>query len=144
MRLCAMLMVAMVAGFVVAAVKDDATDELKKLAGTWTAVEEEKDGKALTSKGVDAPTLTIKPDGKYQYQSGDQKHQGTCKCDPSQKPCQCDLIPDDSKQKPMQCIYQQKDKDQLQICIAQPGKERPKQFSTQQGSGQHCITYKRK
>jgi uncharacterized protein (TIGR03067 family) len=130
-------------GVVRADKEDAAKEEMKKLAGTWMAVEEEKDGqKPLPPKG--APTLTIKPDGKYQYQSGDQQQQGTCKCDPSQKPCQLDLIPDDSKQKPMQCIYQQKDQNQLQICISPPGKERPKQFSTQQGSGQHCITYKRK
>jgi uncharacterized protein (TIGR03067 family) len=140
------LLIASVGLFVVAVTRadDKDADELKKLAGTWIAVMQEKDGAELPTKDVDNPQLTIKPDGKYQYQSGDQSQQGTVKCDSSSKPGKMDLVPDDSKQKPIQCIYQQNDKGQLQVCMGAPGKDRPKQFSTQKGTGQTCITYKKK
>lgn len=146
MRMHAVLVTVVAVGLIGIAKADKAEDavkeEMKKLEGTWTAFEEEKDGTKFFS-GVQ-PILTIKPDGTYQCRGGGQYHQGQYKCDPSQTPHHLDLIPDDSKQKPIQCIYQQEDQKQLQICFSPPGKERPKQFSTQKGSGLYCITYQKK
>jgi uncharacterized protein (TIGR03067 family) len=145
MRLCTVLMAVVGLFLVTVARADDVVEkEMKKLAGTWIGVAQEKDGAQVTTKDVDAPSLTLKPDGKYQYQNGDQKHQGTYKCDPSQKPAQIDLIPDDGKQKPVQGIYQHQDNGQLQVCIPPAGKDRPQQFTTKPGTGQQCITYKPK
>jgi uncharacterized protein (TIGR03067 family) len=141
------LFTAVIGFFAIAAVRADdaAKKEMEKLAGIWIVVQEEKDGTEVpTTKGVDAPTLNLKKDGKYQYQSGDQKHQGTWKCDTTQKPSQIDLTPDDGKTKPMQGIYQQQDDNQLQVCLSAPGKDRPSKFTTKQGTGQQSITCKKK
>lgn len=145
MRLLTLLMGVVGLCLITAVRADDAVkDEMKKLGGTWIATAQEKDGEKLPqTKDVNAPWLNLKSDGKYQYQNGDQKHKGSWKCDPNQSPCQMDLTPDDGKTKPMQCIYQQKD-NQMQICISPPGKDRPSQFTTKQGTGQQCITYKKK
>jgi uncharacterized protein (TIGR03067 family) len=128
---------------------DDASDkEMKKLAGNWVAVSQEKDGAQVTTKDVDAPSLNLKPDGKYQYQNGDQKHQGTYQCtpsqNPSQKPSQIDFTPDDKTQKPIQGIYQTQPDNKLQVCIPSPGQQRPTQFTTKPNSGQTSITYQQK
>jgi uncharacterized protein (TIGR03067 family) len=149
MRLWTVL-VAVVAFCLVSVARADkaSDDEMKKIAGNYVAVSQEKDGAPVTTKDVDAPTLNLKPDGKYQYQNGDQKHQGTYQCTPSQnpaqKPSQIDLTPDDKTQKPVQCIYQQQDNGKLQVCIPSPGQQRPTQFQTKPNSGQTTITYQPK
>jgi uncharacterized protein (TIGR03067 family) len=149
MRVCTVLMAVVAFCLVSVARADEAAEkEMKKLAGTWIGVAQERDGAQVTTKDVDAPSLNLKPDGKYQYQNGDQKHQGTYQVNPSQnpsqKPNQIDLTPDDKNQKPVQGIYQQQDNGQLQVSLSSPGQQRPTQFQTKPNTGQTTITYKPK
>jgi uncharacterized protein (TIGR03067 family) len=137
------LFVAMLVGLVAGAdgKKDDAKADQERLKGTWTIVSIERDGKANENAvggkvTFDGDTMTFKVK--------DNEHKGTFKLDPTKKPRQIDLTPGDGpeKDKVVEGIYSLK-KDELKICIAHPGNERPKDFESKEGSGHSLVTLKR-
>jgi uncharacterized protein (TIGR03067 family) len=133
------------AGLMVAAdAKDDPVKkELEKFNGVWKAVSIEHDGKEVPKEDLEKVSLTVKGD-EYTFHRGDDVIKGTHKLDPTKTPKTIDAVrtegPD--KDKPLLGIYELSD-DMYKVCFAAPGKERPTEFSSKEGSGHRLIVMKR-
>lgn len=121
-----------------AATADD--KDLDKLKGKWTVLSVERDGKELENfkdgtREIDSDKYTLTP------KSG-AKHSGTFKVDSGKKPKTMDMVPDGGqyKGKTLQGIYEI-DGDTLKICFAEPGKDRPTEFTSK--GGQVLAVHKR-
>ncbi len=135
MRLRALVLV-LAAGLMLAA--DDPKKEAEKFAGTWGVVAAERDGQPHDKIKNDklviaADKITIKTS------SGDED--ATFTVDPAKKPKTIDVKPG-KENVTIQGIYEI-DGDNLKLCFAGPGGERPTDFTTKEGSKRMLITLKR-
>jgi uncharacterized protein (TIGR03067 family) len=129
-----------VAGLLVAA------DEPKKeLQGTWKLVSLEVDGKKATKGDIKNEQKMVVEGDKF-TSTVDDKHsfKGTFKLDPGKKPKTVDVAVTDGdfKGKALLGIYEI-DGDTLRACYAAPGKDRPSEFTSKEGSGNYLYIYKR-
>ncbi|OAI54878.1 hypothetical protein AYO44_14100 [Planctomycetaceae bacterium SCGC AG-212-F19] len=134
-------LLALVAGVLVAA--DDPAAEAKKFEGAWTMVSGEKDGKGLPEPSVKTAKLVIKGD-QHDVRIGDDTFKGTHKLDPTKKPKTIDATDTEGpfKGKTVLGIYEL-DGDSFKVCFAEPGKDRPKEFSTKSGTGHILHVWKK-
>lgn len=130
--------------------KDDPTKkDLKALQGTWVTLKLVVDGKVLVDlkeppKDEEAGTLTYN-EHRWVLKLGDKElARGTSKLDPTKTPKQIDLIHESgpNKGKTLLGIYEL-DGDDYKGCVAAPGKKRPTEFTSTEGSGQRIILSKR-
>ena len=146
MRLLALLITAAAALPILAdPPQDDAVKkELKKLEGSWATVFIEAAGQKVTDEDkIKTRKLTTKGN-KYTLKVGDETVQGTIEINPTKKPKTIDVKPDSgsNKGKTLRGIYEL-DGDNLKICLAPPGKDRPTAFATRPADGQQLVVYKR-
>jgi uncharacterized protein (TIGR03067 family) len=120
--------------------------DMKALSGMWTVVSAERDGKKLTDEQLKGITLTYDGTGKASVKKGDQLlFDGTIRIDPTKKPKTQDATQTsagENKGKTTLSIYEV-DGDTLKICSAEPGKDRPTEFSAKPGSGHFLREFKR-
>jgi uncharacterized protein (TIGR03067 family) len=115
-------------------------EELKRLDGTWEVVARVADGKEVTLSDDEKAQATVK-DGKFTLRLGGREAgQGSLKLDPSAKPKAIDIIPEGGEAMPG--VYELKG-DELKVCRAAPGSERPKKVESKEGSGHILDTWKR-
>jgi uncharacterized protein (TIGR03067 family) len=120
-------------------------EEWKRLNGTWKWVRAVVDGREVAApKPWHKETLTLK-DGKYTCREGKMvEEEGTAKLDPTTTPKSMDISagtgPD--KGKTILALYEVRG-DTLRVCLAPPGKPRPKAFESKEGSGHVVVTHKR-
>lgn len=148
MRSKALGMVALLALAASARSQDDAAKkDLKGMEGTWAVTFLEKDGEKVSEEqNKKADVKLVVKDAKYTIYFGEMKlATGLVKLDLTKKPKQIDAVAEDgpTKGKAMPGIYELKG-DEMRVCFAQPGGERPTEFRTRAGSGQVLITYKRR
>ena len=123
---------------------DTSKKEMKKLEGTWATVSIEAAGQKVTDEDkIKTRKLTTKGD-KYTMKVGDETVQGTVEINPSKNPKTIDIKPDtgSNKGKTLLGIYEL-DGDNLKICLALPGKDRPTVFATAAENAQQLVVYKR-
>jgi uncharacterized protein (TIGR03067 family) len=127
-----------------AAADDDAAKAAKKIEGTYEVQSATRGGKP-DPKGDGVKAFVIK-DGKItiQIKDADKEMVATFKLDPSKKPAEIDLVPEDAGGNvTIKGIYQTKDTDKgLELTIAFPHGEsdtRPKDFK---GAGDDEIVVK--
>jgi uncharacterized protein (TIGR03067 family) len=117
----------------------------KQLEGTWEVVSVTQDGRKVAPEGQGKTQFIVK-DGKWRVKKGDQMvEEGTLKIDPSTTPHTIDVMPTTGEHKgqTMHGIYEVKG-DTARDCFAmQAGKQRPKSFSADQGSGSRLTEYRR-
>ena len=140
---CAVVAVVSLAG--ADAPKDDGVKkELEQFTGTWTAVSVVSDGKEVDKVQAKMNILVVKGE-KYTFTN----HlfdviEGTHELDPSKKPKTIDAVrtkgPD--KGKKIRGIYELAG-DTYKVCLAPPGKDRPKDFTSKPDSGNRLIVFKR-
>ena len=118
--------------------------EWKLRNGTWEPVSTVADGKERP----------VQKDRKFALKYKDEKYsdtlddkvvgEGTSKVDPTQSPKTLDITPERNGMKGQTAlaIYELKD-DEMKVCMARPGKERPKEFESKPGSGHILMTFKR-
>jgi uncharacterized protein (TIGR03067 family) len=125
------------------AADEDAKKDLKALQGTWKVTKLTFDGKDAPEDVVKKMVCTIKDD-TYTMKDGDKKESGTLKLDPTEKPKTIDFVikEGDDKGKTQHGIYTL-DGDNLKICMAKPGKDRPKELSSKEDSGNILVVLKR-
>lgn len=136
------LLLAGVAGLLVVAVKAQA-DDLKALQGTWSPISAILNGQKFPAEMLQTISLIIS-DHTYRVTVNDQTDAGTFKLNVHKKPREMDLSGTEgpNKDQTILCIYEVSG-DWLRVCYTLDGKERPKEFQAEPGSGQFLAIYKR-
>lgn len=125
--------------------KDAPKPQDKDYEGAWELVSSIKNGEKLPQPRQGKKIVLTHDKGNYTVKIGDDLVAvGTYKVDPSRKPRTQDLMPavGPNKGKTLLGIYEVKG-DELHSCIADPDKERPKEFTSKVGSGHLLNTWKR-
>jgi uncharacterized protein (TIGR03067 family) len=124
--------------------RDAAGDELKKLEGIWKIESLQDSGKEASREETQRITLEIKGT-TLSARAGDRSAgKGTVKLDPSKTPKAIDLTPEEGPEKGKTGLgIYQLEGDTLKICIAEPGKERPKEFVSKPGTQTTLMVLKR-
>jgi uncharacterized protein (TIGR03067 family) len=115
--------------------------ELEKLQGTWQLVSAETDGKKAPDEQIKNVRVVIEG-SKHSIYAGDQRlaHEIPFTIDPTTSPKSVtDQLPDG---RTIRGIYELAG-DTLRSCVAAPGKDRPKEFTAKEGSGQTLRVFKR-
>jgi len=121
--------------------KDPAAEELKRFQGTWQLIKAEADGKVMAPEVADKIRVTIKGN-KHTVTFGTDTlaKDITFRVDPTRKPSEVtDTLPDG---KEIKGIYRLEG-DMLTSCVGGVDKERPKEFSGKEGSGQTLRVFRR-
>jgi uncharacterized protein (TIGR03067 family) len=122
--------------------KDAPKTQDKDLDGSWEFVSGIRDGKPDQPPGK---AVLIFKGNELAVKLGDKEmEKATIKADPTRTPRTLDIVPSMGPEKgnAALAIYEVKG-DELRICVARPGKERPTEFSAKEGSGHSLITLKR-
>jgi uncharacterized protein (TIGR03067 family) len=114
---------------------DASKKDLVKLQGDWAIVSYVIDGKKLSDDEAQSLFRTFKKDECTVYLFDKPLAKGKIRIDANKKPKTIDICPAESPDKPRLGIYEIEG-DTLKICMASPGKERPKEFSSKKDSGQ--------
>jgi uncharacterized protein (TIGR03067 family) len=122
--------------------QDDATKkDLAKLQGTWSLVSGERDGKTVSEEEAKNTVITISgsdfvfPDLSKIGTSA----KGTIKLDPTKNPKWIDSTSSKDGVKSLG-IYEFVENG-YRVCFAEPGKDRPKEFSAKSGSGHNLQVW---
>ena len=127
--------------------KDEAVQkDLKSMTGNWTPTSRETDGERASADAFKGVTVKVAADGTATA-SKDGKVVRKVKwvnMDPTQKTKTVDVevIEGDDKGKTLLAIYRV-DGDKFTVCVANPGKDRPTEFSTAADSGRSLMSYTR-
>jgi uncharacterized protein (TIGR03067 family) len=123
---------------------DPSAKERARLQGAWTVVSHEANGKKSKAATIAGWKLTVSGDRMTTRDGTELLDESTFRLRPAATPRGIDLKltagPDKGKQ--VKGIYKL-DGDSLTICVAEPGKERPKAFKTSEGSGHMLFVFKR-
>lgn len=129
---------------------DDAKEEAikkerKQYAGTWRVVSLEVNGNKAPDEDAKKIVVVNQEDGSWSIQvDGKEIAKGTSTIDPAKKPKTIDLTTTEGQDagKTALGIYEL-DKDSRKVCYAQPGKDRPTELASKEGSGHVLVTLKR-
>jgi uncharacterized protein (TIGR03067 family) len=120
-----------------------ATDDGRKMQGTWKPATAELAGKPFPDDVLKTMKLIL-ADGKYTVMVGERPDEGAMKLDSSKSPRAMDIVgtkgPNQGKSIP--AIYELNGST-LKICYDLSGKSRPKEFKTLPGSQLFLVEYKR-
>jgi uncharacterized protein (TIGR03067 family) len=122
---------------------DDAPKGDKDLDGDWERVSTVRDGQNRPFADRTRQVMIIQGDA-VTMTTGKVVQTGTLQIDSGKTPKVADFVPDFGPQKGMTLpgIYEVKG-DELTFCRAEPGKDRPTELSSREGSGWTLITFKR-
>jgi uncharacterized protein (TIGR03067 family) len=119
--------------------------DLQAFKGTWRLSSKEVNGKKFSEEEIKDVIATNDGSGKFSVRRGDKAlGEGTVKLDPTKKPKAIDVTftEGERKGKTVLGIYEI-DSDAFRVCVANPGDERPAEFSAKAGSGRTLIVYNR-
>lgn len=120
--------------------EDAAAKDLKRMEGDWAAVSMEVDGQKVPDEDAMAYFRSVKGDeytvSRYRKVAG----KGKIKLDATKKPRAIDALPAGAagEGKSLLGIYEFDGK-KLKLCFSRPGKDRPTEFRSKEGSG-HTLT----
>jgi uncharacterized protein (TIGR03067 family) len=124
---------------------DSVRKEREIYQGTWRVTALEADGSRMSEDDRAKVTVINEMDGKWTVKLEEAViWQGTSTIDPTKTPKTIDFIPTEGDHvgKTFFGIYEL-GKETRKLCYAEPGKERPSEFSAKKGSGHVLITFKR-
>jgi uncharacterized protein (TIGR03067 family) len=123
---------------------DPTKDELKKLQGDWALLSETIDGIKISDDEAQSLFITVKDHEYTMFLFSKSLGKVKFKIDPTKKPKEIDLFPGGGliQEKKRLAIYELKG-DEWKICSAAPGKKRPTEFGSSQGSGHNLFVYER-
>lgn len=127
------------------AADDVSRADLEKLQGEWVMVSAQRDGKEMPAEEAAKMLRVVKGDGYVLTRDDKVVAKGTIKLDASKTPRAIDVTRSegDGAGKSALGIYEV-DGDMQKVCLAQPGKDRPTEFSAKEGSGHTLAVWKRK
>ncbi len=117
---------------------------MNELEGVWACESAEVNGRKLDEATVKSLKLTLKGEQYKTERGGDVLFDSTYSLDTKADPKRIDMIGTEGelKGKPAQGIYQL-DKDRLTMCYTMPGKERPKEFKSEEKSEAYLLVWRR-
>jgi uncharacterized protein (TIGR03067 family) len=124
--------------------KNDAVKkELKKVEGEWALVSGEEKGENVPEETLKNAMLTIVGD-KHTLKINGDTIAGSHKVGPTKKPKEIDVMETEGpfSGQTLLGIYKLEG-DTFSTCLALPGQERPKEFSTKSGTGSMLHVWKR-
>ena len=132
-------------GFLAAGGDADAIKkDRKQMTGTWRPTSYEKDGKKSPAEQLEKTRTIFGADGKVMVQrDGKTIVEGNINIDPTKKPKQSEGTFTEGELKGKTLGIYEIDGDNMRICYALPGKDRPTEFSSKPGSGHVFVVYKR-
>ena len=118
--------------------------EMALLQGEWSMVSGEIDGKAMPDEFLKGAKRVAKGDETTVVIAGQVFMKATFTIDPAKKPKTIDYAMTDgfSKGKKQLGIYEIEG-ETVKFCFASPGKDRPSDFTTKEGSGRTLSVWKR-
>jgi uncharacterized protein (TIGR03067 family) len=132
------LLLAVTATLTAADAKDEAVKkDRQRYEGTWQVVSLEVDGNKAAEESARKITVINEADGKWTIQvEGKVAARGTSEIDPTKTPKAVDLTVTEGENigKKALGIYEFEG-DTRKVCLAEPGKGRPAEFSTTAGAG---------
>ena len=141
-----LLWLVLAVGFVIGAdkVDDAAKKEMTKLEGTWIATLGEEEGNKAPEEELKKMKLVFKGD-KFTATAGDRLiMEGTLQVDPTKKPRAVDLKSTKGRLQGQTGLgIYELDGDTLKLCLVEPTRDRPSDFTSKAGSGRHFLVYKR-
>jgi uncharacterized protein (TIGR03067 family) len=121
--------------------KDTAKKDLEALQGEWKLVSATRDGKTMPTDDVKVMKCTIKGDKFTITRDGKVVEGGAVKLDAAKTPREIDLPLGDGKKTALG-IYELSG-GKYKMCYSPPGKERPKDFEAQEGTGRTLSVWER-
>ena len=119
-------------------------DELKRQEGTWSVTSSIYDGQAASEKLVRSIKRIVEGDHAVWERDGKRFAGTKIELDPAREPKAIDVIPDGGRNRGERVLGIYKlEGDKLTICMAEPGKSRPKAFKADKGSGCTLRTFTR-
>jgi uncharacterized protein (TIGR03067 family) len=119
-------------------------DELQDWQGAWQTVWWAEDGRKLPSEGFRQSQLTISGERFTLCLGGYDLHGTIRRVDSARNRGAVDFVADESEEgrTVFRGVYVLAD-DELSICVALPGRDRPTSFAAQRGSGQSLYLLRR-
>ena|SRR5436305_7348248 len=123
---------------------DEAAKDLEKMQGTWRLVSGERNGEKLSDEDIKGVVRTFQGDSFEAKRDGRTLSKGKVKLDPSAKPKAVEVMATgrDGQEVTIKGIYEI-DGDMMKTCLAQPGRDRPKEFAAKEDSGHSYYVWKR-
>ena len=121
--------------------RDAAKKDLEALQGEWKLVSATRDGKTMPADDVKVMKCTIKGDKFTITRDGKVVEGGAVKLDAAKTPREIDLPLGDGKKMALG-IYELSG-GKYKMCYSPPGKERPKDFEAQEGTGRTLSVWER-
>ncbi|HXO20276.1 MAG TPA: TIGR03067 domain-containing protein [Thermoanaerobaculia bacterium] len=117
-----------------------AEEDLAKLQGTWVTISLENEGKTLVDEKTppkEGPATKLVQEGnRWMIKVGDKiVASGTIKLDPAKTPKEIDVMDEAGPSGKTHLGIYEIAGDLYKYCLAQPGKPRPTEFATSEGSG---------
>jgi uncharacterized protein (TIGR03067 family) len=122
--------------------EESSKTDLESLRGTWSIARAIHDGHVSSPEKTKSVKLTFAAD-KFTVH-GEKGMESVFKLNPSKKPCEIDVTPGSGPDKGMTLkgIYDLNG-DELKLCIAKPGRDRPTEFTSKENTGVILIELKR-
>jgi uncharacterized protein (TIGR03067 family) len=139
MRIKAVILLAVVFASAGVVAGGDAKSELKKFEGTWSVASAQKGGKDAPEGELSQLRLVFSGD-KLTLKFGEKSKKGSIKLDPAKKPKHIDLTIED---KTAVGLYRFKKDGMLELCVTEPGGDRPTEFKAPEGSMVMILILKR-
>ncbi len=142
--LFAMGLVALLLPTLATADEKAAKDELKRQEGTWAVTSSVYEGQEAAEDLVRSIKRIVEGDHAVWERDGKRFAGTRIELDPAREPKAIDVIPDGGPNRGERVlgVYKLED-DKLTICMAEPGKARPKEFRADKGSGHALRTFRR-
>jgi uncharacterized protein (TIGR03067 family) len=138
MRIKVMVLLAVVFASAGVVAGGDAKADRKKIEGTWSVASAQKGGKDAPEGEIQQLRLVFAGD-KLTLKFGEKSKEGTFKIDPGKKPKHIDVTMGD---KTAAGLYRF-NKGMLELCVVEPGGERPTEFKSPEGSMIMILILKR-
>jgi uncharacterized protein (TIGR03067 family) len=132
------------AALALAAADADIKKDEDRLQGHWKVTSVENSGKKSEAKMIANWKLVVAGDKMTALDGNDVMDEYTFRLDAAAKPPAIDLTiqTGTEKDKKVQGVYRIEG-DTLTVCVGEPGKERPKEFRSAEGSGHMLLVLRR-